>query len=77
MQTTTQLAYKGYTVTITSDAIWFTVYDSHGKPCGTIERPHRGHDRWEGFVPTGESVNPVYCAGPKHALRSIAIYHGA
>lgn len=75
MLTTRDLAYKGFTVTIRSDEIWFTVRDAADEPCGTIERPHRGVTSWQAHAPTGQSLGP--CIGPSMALRKIAIYHGA
>lgn len=72
-----RLAYKGFTVEIRSDEIWHTVRDSYGEPCGTIERPHRGHghDRWEAYTPTGTGLGKA--VGPRMALCQLAIYHGA
>jgi hypothetical protein len=71
------LTIKGFTVTIASDQIWMTVYDSFGEPCGTIERPHRGQPVWQSYAPTGQAMKPGGCVGPLQALRCLSIYHGA
>lgn len=71
-----RLAYHGFTCEIRSDEIWFAVYDAFDKPCGTIERPHRGVAHWCTHALNGQAV--TQCAvGPQNALRCLAIYHGA
>lgn len=77
MATITKLEFKGFTVEVQSDLIWMTVYDPCGEPCGTLERPHWQRPKWAAHAPTGQQLTTDTCAGPRHALRSLAIYHGA
>jgi hypothetical protein len=72
------IEYKGFTVEVRSDSVFFTAYDSFGEPCGTIQRPSRlhGNKDWLAHVGTGQCVQ-AHGVGPRQCLRSIAIYHGA
>jgi hypothetical protein len=72
----THMEHKGFTVELRSDSLWFTVYDSYGEPCGTIERPGQFNKTWNAAVPTGEVIKRG-AVGPRQCLRCIAIYHGA
>ena len=57
----------GYTVTVRSCDIWFTVYDADGRIVGTIERPHYGCATWRAYA-TDATILGI-AAGPRSALR--------
>lgn len=65
---------SGFTVDVTSDQRWFTVYDTSGEPCGTIERPAviGGSRHWSSYLPNGEPCTKT-AVGPRSAFRSFII----
>lgn len=67
---TDTFTYKGLTVEVVSDAIWFTVYNEAGKVCGTIERPHMGNKKWNAYKTDGSLVKAAI--GPRTALMALA-----
>ncbi len=69
------MEYQGFTVDVRSDSLTFTVYDSFGEPCGTIERPGQFNKTWNAYAPTGDVIKRA-AVGPRQCLRCIAIYHG-
>jgi hypothetical protein len=72
-----KLKHAGFTCQVWSDVIWHEVRDPYGEPCGTIARPHDGVNVWAAYTILGRRLTDDTCSGPSHALRSLAIYHGA